>query len=36
MVHALTQAQKPAQKLYDDLSAYNTEISARIRTILGL
>ena len=36
MVHALTQAQKPAQKLYDDLSAYNTGISARIRTILGL
>lgn len=36
MVKALTGAQKPEKKIYDDLSAYNSAISASVRKILEL
>ncbi len=36
MVQALLAAQKPAEKVYDDLSDYNAEITRRADAVLGL
>ena len=36
IVQALVSAEKPAEKLYDDLAGYNTEISARVNALLEL